>query len=69
MLSKIRTHLKVPGNSIRVGSENVSSWGLQIAKVCHKLLVVDRWGTQAFNTPALNLKKCKEVRFDQNPTE
>lgn len=69
MLSKIRSYLKIPGNSVRVESENVGSWKLKIAKVCHKLLVVDRWGTQSFNKPALKLRECKEVKFEQNSTE
>lgn len=69
MLDRIKEHLKTPGNSIRVGSDNVGSWRLKMAKVCHKLLVIDGWGMQSFNQPAFKLKKCKVIKFDLNSRE
>lgn len=69
MLNQIRSYLRVPGNSIRFNSDNTGTWKLKIAKLCHKLLVFDRWGMQSFNKPALKLRNCKDVKFEKDSTE
>lgn len=69
MVDKIKQHLKTPGNSIRLSDDRVDEWKLKMAEVSHDLLVGRRWGMDFFNKPAVNLGKCKRVKFEENSTE